>query len=154
MQRTIPTNMGWIQEHLHSTSGRERIDAVTGDDFVAAARARWQRLADDLKADVAEFDQHQSGADFSAESSDHYRVRNSVSGLELDIEANFEDRTVRYDYKAINQNSVGAPEGGMLSMRRTRSGGVEFYSADERLTSEEVRQVLLSPVLFPPQVAA
>jgi hypothetical protein len=39
-------------------------------------------------------------------------------------------------------------------MRQSRRGTVDFYSADERLTSEETRQVLLAPVLFPPQLAA
>jgi hypothetical protein len=31
---------------------------------------------------------------------------------------------------------------------------VEFYSADERLTPEETREVLLQPVLLPPSMAA
>jgi len=39
-------------------------------------------------------------------------------------------------------------------MRQSRTGSVEFYSADERLTSEETRQVLLEPMLFPRQPAA
>jgi len=39
-------------------------------------------------------------------------------------------------------------------MRRNRAGSVEFYSADERLTSEETRQVLLEPMLFPKKSAA
>jgi RNase H-fold protein (predicted Holliday junction resolvase) len=42
----------------------------------------------------------------------------------------------------------------MLSMRQSRRGDVEFYSADERLTSEETRQVLLEPLLFPRQSSA
>jgi hypothetical protein len=65
--------------------------------------------------------------------------------------ADFDNRNVRYDYSAINQQSAGVPEGGMLSMRQSRRGAVEFYSADERLTSEETRQVLLEPMLFPKQ---
>ena len=50
--------------------------------------------------------------------------------------------------------AAGVPEGGMLSMRQSRRGTVEFYSADERLTSEETRQVLLEPLLFPKQSSA
>jgi hypothetical protein len=70
------------------------------------------------------------------------------------LTADFGNHTVRYDYSAINQRSAGVPEGGMLSMRQSRSGTVEFYSADERLTSEETRQVLLEPLLFPKLPAA
>jgi hypothetical protein len=58
---------------------------------------------------------------------------------------------VRYTYSALNQRSAGVPEGGMLSMRHSPSGQVEFYSADERLTSEETRHVLPEPMLFPRQ---
>ncbi|HEY4679227.1 MAG TPA: hypothetical protein VIJ01_18820, partial [Candidatus Angelobacter sp.] len=66
----------------------------------------------------------------------------------------FNNHSASYDYTAINQRSAGVPEGGMLSMRQSRRGDVEFYSADERLTSEETRQVLLEPLLFPRQSSA
>ena len=42
----------------------------------------------------------------------------------------------------------------LLAMRQSRRRTVEFYSADERLTPEEARQVLLEPVLFPTKMAA
>ena len=103
---------------------------------------------------MAEFSARHSGAEFSRSGDDSYHVTYDESGLELDITADFEAQVVRYDYKPTSSNSAGAPEGGLLSMRQSRSGTVEFYSADERLTSEETRQVLLAPVLFPPQLAA
>ena len=146
--------MGWIQEHRRQTS--QNIDQQLDPEgrFAVAARARWQELGDELRADVEEFNKQGSGADLATEGEDQYRVQNSSSGLELTLTADFGNRTVRYDYSAINQRSAGVPEGGMLSMRQSRSGTVEFYSADERLTSEETRQVLLEPLLFPKQPAA
>lgn len=54
----------------------------------------------------------------------------------------------------MNNHTAGVPEGGILSIRKSPRGTAEFYTADERLTSEETRQVLLEPVLFPPQMAA
>jgi len=146
--------MGWIQEHRRQTS--QNIDQQLDPEgrFAEAARARWQELGDELRADVEEFNKQGSGADLATEGEDQYRVQNSSSGLELTLTADFGNRTVRYDYSAINQRSAGVPEGGMLSMRQSRSGTVEFYSADERLTSEETRQVLLEPLLFPKQPAA
>ena len=146
--------MGWIQEHRRQTS--QNIDQQLDPEgrFAEAARARWQELGDELRADVEEFNKQGSGAELAIEGEDQYRVQNSSSGLELVLTADFGNRTVRYDYSAINQRSAGVPEGGMLSMRQSRSGTVEFYSADERLTSEETRQVLLEPLLFPKQPAA
>jgi hypothetical protein len=150
-----PINMGWIQEHLRQSESRatgEQSDPK--NQFTTAAHARWQKLGEELKADVAEFNAHGSGASLSASGSSEYRLQNSTSGLEVTLTADFENRNVRYNYSAINQRSAGVPEGGMLSMRQSRRGSVEFYSADEQLTSEETRQVLLEPLLFPKQSAA
>jgi hypothetical protein len=147
-----PINMGWIQDHRRQTS--QNIDQSDPEGrFAAAARARWQELGDELRADVEEFNKQGSGAELATEGKDRYRVQNSRSGLELVLTADFANHNVGYDYAAFNQRSAGVPEGGMLSMRQSRSGTVEFYSADERLTSEETRQVLLEPLLFPKQPA-
>jgi hypothetical protein len=146
--------MGWIQEHLRQTSQKQVNTANPEGQFAAAAQERWRKLGEELQADVAEFNTHHSGADLAMDGENPYRVRNSVSGLELMLTADFDDHNVRYEYSAINQRSHGVPEGGMLSMRQSRRGTVEFYSADERLTSEETRQVLLEPMLFPKEQAA
>jgi hypothetical protein len=116
--------------------------------FTAAAAERWQKLGKELQADVAEFNSRQPGADFGQSGENTFRVTNSNSGLELLLTADFDSHTVRYEYSALN-HGAGIPEGGMLSMRQSSTGSVEFYSADERLTSEETRQVLLDPMLFP-----
>lgn len=146
--------MGWIQEHLRQTSQKQVNTANPEGGFAAAAQERWRKLGGELQADVAEFNTNRSGADLAMDGENPYRVRNSVSGLELMLTADFDDHNVRYEYSAINQRSRGVPEGGMLSMRQSRRGTVEFYSADERLTSEETRQVLLEPMLFPKEQAA
>ena len=146
--------MGWIQDHRRQTSQSIDHQPDLEGRFAAAARARWQELGDELRADVEEFNKQGSGAELATEGKDRYRVQNSTSGLELALTADFGNHSVRYDYAVINQRSAGVPEGGMLSMRQSRSGTVEFYSADVRLTSEETRQVLLEPLLFPKQPAA
>ncbi|MBZ5504108.1 MAG: hypothetical protein LAO78_01360 [Acidobacteriia bacterium] len=146
--------MSWIQEHLRRTSQKSVNEPNPEGQFASAARERWLKLGEELHADVAEFNTHRSGADLAIDGENPYRVRNSVSGLELTLTADFDNRNVRYNYSAINQLSRGVPEGGMLSMRQSRRGAVEFYSADERLTSEETRQVLLEPMLFPKEQAA
>lgn len=122
--------------------------------FRNAAQERWRLLAEELKSDVAEFDAQQQQATFSSEGENLYHIRNSPSGLELTLRADFDNSIVRYEYSAINDQTAGVPEGGILSIRKSSRGSAEFYTADERLTSEEARQVLLEPVLFPPQRAA
>jgi hypothetical protein len=147
-------NMGWIQEHLRQTSEKSGNQPTPENQFSSAAHARWLALGEELRADVAEFNAQGTGADLATDGENQYRFRNSASGLEVTLTADFENRNVRYSYAAINQRSAGVPEGGILSMRQSRRGAVEFYSADERLTSEETRQVLLEPLLFPKQSAA
>ena len=141
--------MSWKEQQLR------RKPQVTADEntFGAAARTRWGRLAEELRADVAAFNARQSGAEFVRESETVFRVSNSAAGLELRLAADFENRNVRYDYSALNQQSAGVPEGGMLSMRQVDNGAVEFYSADEQLTPIETCNILLEPVQFPKRCA-
>jgi hypothetical protein len=146
--------MGWIQDYRRQSSQDSHAQSDPESQFAVAAHSRWRELGDELRADVAEFNKQSTGADLAVEGEDTYRVRNSGSGLELVLKADFENHSASYDYTAINQQSAGVPEGGMLSMRQSRRGDVEFYSADERLTSEETRQVLLEPLLFPRQSSA
>jgi hypothetical protein len=122
--------------------------------FVEAGRRRWQQLGEELRADVAEFNSRNESASLTQPSENEYRVSNSVSGVEVVITADFSARTIAYDYKPLGNKRAGTPEGGILSMREARTGVVEFYSSDEQLTPEETRQVVLEPVLFPPQLAA
>jgi hypothetical protein len=124
------------------------------NDFARAARQRWMRLGEELKADVAAFNLRQGGADFNQGPENQFRVSNSTTGLQLTITADFIDHTINYTYEQLNDKTAGVPEGGMLSMRQAAGGAVEFYSADERLTPEETREVLLQPVLLPPSMAA
>jgi hypothetical protein len=145
--------MSWIQERLQQTKPTSTADKTGEGEFAAKARLRWQRLGAELEGDVEEFSRHQSGTGFARDGENSFRVSNSRSGLELTLIADFKDRTVRYSYSALNTRTAGVPEGGILSMRQ-HGGAVEFYSADERLTSEETRQVLLEPMLFPRQMAS
>ena len=124
------------------------------NDFARAARQRWSALGEELKTDVVEFNSRHGSAEFSESQENQFQVRNSDTGLQLTITADFAGQTVDYDYSQVNDKTAGVPEGGMLSMRQTSAGTVEFYSADEPLTAEEARHVLLEPVLFPPEKAA
>jgi len=122
--------------------------------FLEAARRRWQQLGEELRADVAEFNSKRNGAIFAQPSEGEYRVSNAVSGLEVVLAADFVGHIVRYNYKPLGNKRAGTPEGGILSIRERNVGIVEFYSSDEQLTADETRQIVLEPVLYPPQLAA
>jgi len=142
--------MGWIDDRLRA---RNQAPNQTGD-FAAAAQQRWRKLGEELKADVAEFSSRRGRAYLSQPMPNQFLVINGNTGVQLVINADFDAQIVRYEFAQTGDKSAGTPEGGMLSMRQSRGGEVEFYSADERLTSEETRKVLLEPVLFPPEMAA
>ena len=122
-------------------------------DFTEQARRRWQELAEELQADVAELNLRHSEVSFSQPAEPEIRISHPGSGVELALTADFAQRLVRYDYVADIAEPAGIPEGGILSMRERNDGSVEFYSADEQLTPAETRHVLLEP-LFSPSMAA
>jgi len=154
-ERSSQASMGWIEEYRgHRAAKTPESGGSAEVRFNEAARQRWRKLGQELQADVNEFNARRQDASFAEEGENLYRVRNSVSGLELLLRADFDDCIVRYEFRAVNDRTAGVPEGGILSIRESPRGTAEFYSADERLTSEETRQVLLQPVLFPPQRAA
>jgi hypothetical protein len=114
--------------------------------FAQAALEHWRMLGQELRADVERFNQQGSSASFSQPTSNEYRVSNSQSGLEVRIVADPQDHLAHYEFSRTNDQSAGAPEGGILSMRMGRNG-VEFYSSDQPLTAPEARSLLLDPVL-------
>jgi hypothetical protein len=114
--------------------------------FAEAALEHWRMLGQELRADVERFNQQGSSASFSQPTSNEYRVSNSQSGLEVRIVADPQDHLAHYEFSRTNDQSAGAPEGGILSMRMGQNG-VEFYSSDQPLTASEARSLLLDPVL-------
>jgi len=119
-------------------------------DFDDAALKHWELLGIELRQDIDKFNRDQGGsAAFNQAGSTEYRVSSPDSGLEVRIAADTENHIIRYEFVRMNDNSAGAPEGGILSMRAGRDG-VEFFSADEPVTSSEVRSLFLDPVLNPP----
>lgn len=122
--------------------------------FDDAALQHWKLLGKELRQDVEEFNRdHGSSASFAEAGSTEYRVSSPESGLEARIAADAESHIIRYEFIRMNDNSAGAPEGGILSMR-LGANGVEFFSADRPVTSSEARSLLLEPVLNPPGAKA
>ena len=118
--------------------------------FDDAALQHWELLGTELRKDIDNFNDEQGrSASFEQVGPTEYRANSFDSGLEVRITADTESHIVSYDFMRMNDNSAGAPEGGILSMR-LGVGGVEFFSADRPVTSSEARSLLLEPVLNPP----
>ncbi len=74
------------------------------------------------------------------------RITDKESALTLTVRANLEGHTIHYDYSS-NNSRVASPEGGILSIRRSRWGRPELYSADQLIYGDGSRRVLLEPII-------
>ncbi len=148
--------MSWVEEEY-----RDRVNAQQDDvsetarerAFEQAERERWQELVRDLQADADDYNRQGGSAALHRVSDTEIRITDKESALTLTVRADIEGHTIHYDYGS-NNSRVASPEGGILSIRRSRWGRPEIYSADQRVHSEGARRILLEPILFPPEVAA
>lgn len=139
--------MGWITQEF--TRRRSSQSAPVSDQARQQAVANlWQELRDGLQADVNEYNRWGGAAVFDASGLEQVAISEPATGLQLRLQADLPDRHLRYEFQSTRED-VPAPDGGFLSIRLGRDGQAEFYSADQPLSCEQARRVLLQPVLFP-----
>lgn len=139
--------MGWITQEY---SRRRPVQSSQASNLGAqeAAANLWLELRDGLQADVNEYNRWGGAAAFDAPSRDQIAVVEPSTGLRVRVEADLPDRHLRYEFQAT-RSDVPAPDGGFFSVRISATGQAELFSADQALTCEQARRVLLQPVLFP-----
>ena len=108
----------------------------------------WLELRDGLQADINEYNRWGGNAIFDSVDQEQAAVSEPATGLQVRIQADLPDRHLRYQFGATRE-SVPAPDGGFFSIRISSAGEAQLFSADQPLTSEQARRVLLQPVLFP-----
>lgn len=144
--------MGWIEEQFErrlqsQNRGRgEQSAAETG--FEVLAERKWMELVSGLQDDVEEYRRLGGDAEFRQSSETECRILNLTAGAAGNISIDLSAHTVRYSFESENKN-VAVPEGGFLSLRKSASRGVELFSADQRITPEQARRMILEPLLFP-----
>jgi hypothetical protein len=143
--------MGWVEEQFErriQSSERGRGDeAELERRFEVLAEQRWSELVGGLQKDIEEYRHLGGDADLRATSDSEYRISNYASGTASVIVVDLSAHTIQYTFESEKQD-VAVPEGGFFSIRR--SGRVaELYSADQRITPEQARRMILEPVLFP-----
>jgi hypothetical protein len=148
--------MGWVDEEYEDRvrSRQAHTDESTPEMlFEQAAERRWQELTREIQADVAEYTKRGGSGTFTQDSDHQVRVTDAETNLILTIWADIPGHAIHYDFSSTDAR-VASPEGGILSIRASRYGRAELYSADQRILSEGVRRMLLEPVMFPPEAAA
>jgi len=146
----VATKSNWIEEEFQRRTrrGLEALDDTARElHFQKAARVSWERLMNEVRADVEEFNRGDGGAEFTQSCALVFRVTRAP--LTLTVVADLASHNIHYDYHSEDEMAA-APEGGIFSLRLSRYGRVDIFSADERQTEEEARRMLLEPVLFPP----
>jgi hypothetical protein len=148
--------MGWIQEQferrMHAHDGVSKAQTTTEISFEALAEQKWKELRNDLKHDVDEYRNLGGDAALSEDSDLSCRITNPKPGVVALIIADPTARTIQYTFESMAETAV--PEGGFFSLRRSGSNGAELYSADQRISAEQARRMILEPLLFPspPQI--
>ena len=118
------------------------------DSFEALAVRKWTELLHELERDVEEFRRLDGHADFKKISDLQARISNPPTGVAVVLTADMAARTIQYNFQPEHKNTA-VPDGGFLALRSSSNSGVELYSADQQLTSELARQLILEPLLFP-----
>lgn len=139
--------MGWITEE-HSRRSAAQPSQAPDQARQHAVANLWLELRDGLKADVNEYNRWGGAAIFDATDQEQAAVSDPTTGLQVRIQADLPDYHLRYEFEGTRE-SVPAPDGGFFSIHISPAGQAELFSADQPLTCEQARRVLLQPVLFP-----
>ncbi len=144
--------MGWIQDQFKKRteiSGKALTETVFPDSSAQRSpeREAWSRLLRGLSQDVEEFQRLGGNCNLQPLSDVQCRISNPPASIAVVVTADLSARTVEYSYES-DQKKTAVPEKGILTLRPS-DGEVDLYSADQRLTSEQVRQLVLEPLLFP-----
>jgi hypothetical protein len=146
--------MNWVlrdlqksAEDAQTASEESASDRDVNSPLEARATQCWQRLAQGFAEDVKEFTKLNGTATFDQSSDSECRISNPAAAIATKVSADIPELMIRYDYQSEGRNA-GVPEGGVLTIRDA-GHAVELYSADQRLTREQARKLILEPVLFP-----
>ncbi|HKW27339.1 MAG TPA: hypothetical protein VJN48_16260 [Terriglobales bacterium] len=139
--------MGWITEEYSRRSPAAAPSQAPDQARQHAIANLWLELRDGLQADVNEYNRWGGTAFFDGDQGQAV-VSDPITGLQVRIQADLPDRHLRYEFEAARE-SVPAPDGGFFSIHISAADQPELFSADQPLTCEQARRVLLQPVLFP-----
>lgn len=151
--------MNWILRELQKSAEDRQTgseESVSDRNIDSPLQERgtqcWRSLAQGFAEDVKQFTNLDGTASFDQPSEFECRISNPAGAIAAEISADIPELMIRYEYQSEG-NNAGVPEGGVLTIRDA-GRSVELYSADQRLTREQARKLILAPVLFPNRSAA
>lgn len=143
--------MGWIADQFESRatshSNENSGEPTAEGSFEVKAEDTWTKLVDGFRQDVDEFQRLNGDAEFKRLSDLSCRISNPRAHVAALVSVDMSAQTIQYTYEPEDADTA-VPEGGVLSLRPCEHW-VELYSADQRLTSDQARQLILEPLLFP-----
>ena len=142
--------MGWIADQFESRDASQSTESTSQSNaqgFEVKAEDTWTKLMEGFRQDVEEFQRLNGNAEFKKISDLSCRISNPHAHVAALVTADMSAQTIQYAYESEDADTA-VPEGGVLSLRPSEHW-VELYSADERLTSDQARQLILEPLLFP-----
>ncbi len=142
--------MGWVEDQFENqdrTNASARAETQAEATFEARAARKWNSLLTGFEQDAEEYRQLNGTADFTRLSEFECRISNAASSTAARVTADLSAHTIDYSYEP-EAKSTAVPEGGVLSLRDS-GNSVDLYSADQRVTAEQARRLILEPLLFP-----
>ncbi len=141
--------MGWVADQFDNRKDaqEEKSESFAEATFEERAARKWENFAKAFEKDVTEFRTRGGDANFKRVSSDQCRIANVTANLAAVVTADVTAHTISYTYEPDHEPTA-VPEEGVLTMRGS-GNAVELYSADQRLTLEQARRLILQPLLFP-----
>jgi hypothetical protein len=143
--------MGWIADQFESPanshSNENSSEPTTEGSFEVKAEDTWTKLVEGFRQDVEEFQRLNGEAEFKQLSDLSCRISNPRAHVAALVSVDMSAQTIHYTYEPEDADTA-VPEGGVLALRPCEHW-VELYTADQRLTSDQARQLILEPLLFP-----
>jgi len=143
--------MGWVTGQIMRRAGHREEqnlpETPAESPLELRAEQRWAHLTEGFQRDVEEFNRHKGNAAFQQISDSELHISNPAASTAVVVTADLEAQIIEYHYEPEDKNTA-VPEDGILALRRSNRS-FDICSADQKLNSEQVRRLILEPVLFP-----
>jgi hypothetical protein len=141
--------MGWAAEKFEDPPQTDTKNSPTNSaerTFEIGAEQAWARLRDGFDRDVEQINARNGDADIKHLSDQQIRISSAATKIAVVVTADPSAHTIQYIYEPEDATTA-VPERGLLTMRESR-GGIELYSADEHLSPEQARRLILDPLFI------
>jgi hypothetical protein len=141
--------MGWVTEKFSDglpVEASNTVPEAESETLESTAEKTWNQLTAGFERDVNEINNRKGDADLKQLETHQSRISSGITKIAVVVTADFSAHTIQYVYEPEDARTA-VPEQGILTMRPSASG-IELYSADQRLSSDQARRLILEPLFF------